>query len=1348
MATKEILVVAGFDETGFLGGTNGEYELLDASATGTAREWHGTTNNMRIVWYSSGSYWCIAGKDNMYWEVCAGENVTDPWDTTWYFMGNAISGATVTKKANADGGNGGSSDIPASGFKVTGVTSPVSLNGVYSLTSGDISDLSSCQWTNENGGHLKYFSGGYWIFGDSSNPANTPGDCFYYGQGMDKKPWEITSWSDGSYSHSGTLVLTVGGYSGGSGTPLFNVSELTTTSANGDYWLTNEGATGYDRVFTNGVAYCIGHTELYDPSVPEAGYQIVQWMICEGDSYENRGTIYAISGVNESLTADPWDCYFLDDKTGSGITITKIESESGGGGSSDTEKPTPEEPSNNVAFTVAGCSYEDLNGDWIEESANGYVKADDSTKKCTMDYGPGFWRFWSTATDMTLVNTSDTKDNPWEVEWWYDTLGDKDESSMTVTKSVSGSEEDESESVNKFTISGCYTTSDVNTTYTLTSGSGKNAVYTADNGCTVITENNSWVVKHPMGGNILFAYDDSYMPITNVDNPWEISMWYDNMAGSRYTISFSDIVTGGGSSSVPEEPEVEDDYPSSLQVSGAIDYIDPGVWNVDGIYNKSDELNEGKPVYKNTETPNKCIKYNNGYWRIYSYDAVSDYLYICQTDGNLDLNVKWTANTAHVIGVVSVVKHNDTEQPEVPEQPSASFGTYLQISGNAAVNDGLDGIYKLNESASTDIYKEWIKQGDDTKKVNGGFVDIDPATYWTVRGGSDNYFTTNWESIMSYPWNADNSSFVWYYHGEIVDFHVTPYVSDEEDPSIPETPSVPVEPDTPESITSVYTITGSNNSSVNGDYVQIDDINGSSVYKHVDNEMYIYAMGGTDWVIATSTTIGNPGQAEYWASGNIDSDIAELAWSTVRSQGAITVVKNGGSTPDTPTTDSSETTLCNVLTLSGVGTGTNAELNYGADVAMNGEYTIVDAAATGTDREWRMTGSNGTTYSVYWGDSYWNIGTYVTNNAYSSIFYPNEYNTENPWIDENTSLTFWAGPNKCNYVKLLPKATSSGGSGSNGGSNGSNSATDVSSVTVDGVASYYCGSYNKTDSAASGKNAVYQNSSRRNLSIKYDSCWVIVDTDDPNNWAFHATVDADNPWEVPQGSWRDSTSFVNDFIITPNDGNNGSSSSTSNSLIVTNGGDMNGTYNLTDPSATGFNRVWENSENGMRITGYDAWGVTEWVIQQWNSSDEAWSDRVYASGNNPYKDDGSSLRWGYGDSISEVSVVLATSVGGNDGGSVNVANTITVSNAIYPSVVGDYKKIDSNATGKNAIYINEQEGYIIKYVDIRWEIRHVMESLIYYATQDADNPWEVPQNNWWFEMGLETDHGITITVVN
>ena len=348
-----IFSVTGFSK--YAEGANGDY-LQTANTVGKTGTYAVYTNGPYYFFARSqfldGSWWCVsskAGDDKNAVSYSLGFSL-NPWENTSYltYLWNFdILTFTI-----------GEDDITENGFVVTGVTSPASLNGAYSLTSGDISDLSSCQWTNAHGGHLKYFSGGYWIFGDSTNTANTPSDCYYWGQGTDKKPWEITSWSDGQYSHSGTLVLTVGGSSGGSGTPLFNVSGLTTTSANGDYWLTNEGATGYDRVFTNGVAYCIGHTELYDPSVPEAGYQIVQWMICEGDSYANKGTIYAMTDSYQSLTSDPWDCYFVDDMTGSGITITKIESESGGGGDngghSEPLTLTAEQANSTVKLMAAG----------------------------------------------------------------------------------------------------------------------------------------------------------------------------------------------------------------------------------------------------------------------------------------------------------------------------------------------------------------------------------------------------------------------------------------------------------------------------------------------------------------------------------------------------------------------------------------------------------------------------------------------------------------------------------------------------------------------------------------------------------------------------------------------------------------------------------------------------------------------------------------------------------------------------------------------------------------------------------------------------------------------------------
>ena len=196
---------------------NGDYTQTAETAGQTGQN-AAYTNGKVYVWYASGfSCWFCT---TVLGDAASGPPIhasngsgEDPWSVP-----DGWSGVTCTKAGSGSGeGSGGSSDIPENGFKVTGVTSPASLNGVYSLTSGNISNLSSCQWTNENGGHLKYFSGGYWIFGDTTSPANTPGDCFYYGQGMDKKPWEITYWGDGSYTHSGTLVLTGAGSSSGGG---------------------------------------------------------------------------------------------------------------------------------------------------------------------------------------------------------------------------------------------------------------------------------------------------------------------------------------------------------------------------------------------------------------------------------------------------------------------------------------------------------------------------------------------------------------------------------------------------------------------------------------------------------------------------------------------------------------------------------------------------------------------------------------------------------------------------------------------------------------------------------------------------------------------------------------------------------------------------------------------------------------------------------------------------------------------------------------------------------------------------------------------------------------------------
>ena len=245
--------------------------------------------------------------------------------------------------------------------------------------------------------------------------------------------------------------------------------------------------------------------------------------------------------------------------------------------------------------------------------------------------------------------------------------------------------------------------------------------------------------------------------------------------------------------------------------------------------------------------------------------------------------------------VKSINESEEPEQPEVPEVPGESVGTYLRISGSSADNEGLAGVYKLNEAAVTDIYKEWIKQGDDTKKVRGDWVDIDNQTYWTVYGGSDNYSAFKNESALSYPWNEDNSSLVWYYHGEIVDFQVTPYESDEEEPSMPETPSDPEEPDTP--TLNGYTVVGSNNPAANGNYLQAADMNGAPAYKHESRDIYICKWIDGDFWLLTTAPSETPGQALYYAEGSASADPAILSWN------GITVTPYSGTGADTPTTN-------------------------------------------------------------------------------------------------------------------------------------------------------------------------------------------------------------------------------------------------------------------------------------------------------------------------------------------------------------------------------------------------------------------------------------------------------------
>ena len=213
---------------------------------------------------------------------------------------------------------------------------------------------------------------------------------------------------------------------------LFTVTECSTEKANGSYWLTNEGSDGYNRIFTNGSVYCIGYTEMYDVNIPEAGYSIIAWYICDGFSYNNRGTIYAMTYTHESLTANPWDCHFVDDLTGYGITVTANQQQSGSKDS--TQENENSNPQN--SFTVSGYTGPDpyINGIYTAYSGEfgrlSTIYKTDKDRYCWYDRSNLTWCFNEFLAD-SYINTLayDTTyggySNPWDVPasaWSYGTM--------------------------------------------------------------------------------------------------------------------------------------------------------------------------------------------------------------------------------------------------------------------------------------------------------------------------------------------------------------------------------------------------------------------------------------------------------------------------------------------------------------------------------------------------------------------------------------------------------------------------------------------------------------------------------------------------------------------------------------------------------------------------------------------------------------------------------------------------------------------------------------------------------------------------------------------------------------
>jgi hypothetical protein len=105
----------------------------------------------------------------------------------------------------------------------------------------------------------------------------------------------------------------------------------------------------------------------------------------------------------------------------------------------------------------------------------------------------------------------------------------------------------------------------------------------------------------------------------------------------------------------------------------------------------------------------------------------------------------------------------------------------------------------------------------------------------------------------------------------------------------------------------------------------------------------------------------------------------------------------------------------------------------------------------------------------------------------------------------------------------------------------------------------------------------------------------------------------------------------------------------------------------------------------------------------------------------------------------------ATTGGSDDNTEAVSAISIEVSDAWDTCVNGTYTNIEEGATGKMAKYFWSDSDYMIKHDGTKWMIEYVGGRIIYYATADADNPWEVPTGSWYATEFSSNDSYIKFT---
>lgn len=315
------LLVEGAGASSF----NGTYKLVNTSATGNDRVWKHTDNNSHVFFWSGTNKWLmqVGAEVTGPPAYASAAGVADPWEGAWSNEDGALPAPTVTAVGGSGGDTAATGNLVCAGFPEPVFTpmGNINANGVWQLGRLDTSSGTFTAdntvtgtdraWKAPDGSGYIYYQSGYWYM----DPVG--GLCMFQGinptisgtESPYKDDGTSFDWVSMGSALTGATVLPEQG-SGGSETPTpvlhFESQEhpalpgdLPSKDADGDYYLVDPTATGWNRVWKH-------ESKDYYISASNDGIDD-QWIISSVPAdYPSPagGTIYAF--INAYSYPDPW----------------------------------------------------------------------------------------------------------------------------------------------------------------------------------------------------------------------------------------------------------------------------------------------------------------------------------------------------------------------------------------------------------------------------------------------------------------------------------------------------------------------------------------------------------------------------------------------------------------------------------------------------------------------------------------------------------------------------------------------------------------------------------------------------------------------------------------------------------------------------------------------------------------------------------------------------------------------------------------------------------------------------------------------------------------------------------